>query len=301
MKKGLLALLILFAFADVFAQQDAQFIGYRQNGLVINPAYAGSREVGSLMAYYRTQWVNIDSAPKTFSTSIHGAVKNVGLGLWIENDRVNIHSRTYIMTSYAYRIKINKGKLSLGLQAGLMHNNSLLTEIENVAVGDNLLANDQSKWLPNFGLGVFYYTNRTYIGFSIPHLIESSLLDKDLTAENIWVRHYFATIGTVINAGSNLKLKPTALLKMVKNAPVSADIGLSFLFDNKFDVGVNYRWKESLDFLFSWQINRNLMFGYGFDFTLSSVSKPWYGGTHDVFVRYEFGFMKEKVVTPRYF
>jgi hypothetical protein len=56
---------------------------YLQNGLLINPAYAGSREALSFFASYRRQWVGIDKAPTYQSLSMHSLLKNnhVALGL----------------------------------------------------------------------------------------------------------------------------------------------------------------------------------------------------------------------------
>ncbi len=46
MKKLLvLSLLVIAAFTEDSAQQDAQFSQYMFNGIYINPAYAGYREV----------------------------------------------------------------------------------------------------------------------------------------------------------------------------------------------------------------------------------------------------------------
>jgi len=49
---------------------------YLQNGLLINPAYAGSR--GSLSAFlsYRMQWMGIPDAPVFQSVSLNTPMKN---------------------------------------------------------------------------------------------------------------------------------------------------------------------------------------------------------------------------------
>ena len=55
------ALLTLFIFAatGVFAQQDAMYSQYMFNGLAINPAYAGTRNVLSATGLFRRQWAQL--------------------------------------------------------------------------------------------------------------------------------------------------------------------------------------------------------------------------------------------------
>lgn len=302
-----LFIIICFAFVDLSAQQDAQFIGFRQNGLVYNPAYAGSRDVGSLMAYYRAQWINIDnSTPRTFSVSLHGPLmldnnpqfRNVGLGLWMQNDRVNIHNRTHINTSYSYKLQgIGNGTLSLGLQLGLMNISSKFSELANSDNGDLLISEDVNRWLGNFGAGAYYYTDNYFIGASIPHIIQNKLIENQEDA--VWKRHYYLTGGGVIPISRSLRLKPAVLLKKVNNSPLSVDLSCSVLLEERLSVGAALRWKESIDLYADYQVNRNLLIGYGFDFTTTKLAS--FGSSHDIYLRYEFGFRKERAVSPRFF
>ena len=66
-----------------FAQQDPQFSQYQFNQMVINPAYAGSRDALSAVVNVRQQWSGFDGAPRTQAFSLHGPLKKkrIGLGL----------------------------------------------------------------------------------------------------------------------------------------------------------------------------------------------------------------------------
>ena len=55
----------LFGLLGVSAQQDPQYTQYMYNTQVVNPGYAGSKEVLSFGALMRSQWVGLDGAPKT--------------------------------------------------------------------------------------------------------------------------------------------------------------------------------------------------------------------------------------------
>ena len=113
MKKIITCIILCLCFANVYAQQDAQYTQYMFNGLALNPAYAGSRDAISANLIYRSQWVNMDGSPKTFSASLHSPVgDNNGLGLMIESDKIGVHNRFSAYGSYAYRISVGE-ELSL--------------------------------------------------------------------------------------------------------------------------------------------------------------------------------------------
>ncbi|MBQ4805840.1 type IX secretion system membrane protein PorP/SprF, partial [Aquimarina sp. MMG015] len=53
------------------AQQDAQYTQYMYNTISVNPAYAGSRGVMSIMGLHRSQWVGLDGAPRTQTLTLN--------------------------------------------------------------------------------------------------------------------------------------------------------------------------------------------------------------------------------------
>ena len=69
-------ILYIIVFGSLFpdsaeAQQDPQYTQYMYNPLAINPAYTGSRDVLSVVGLYRSQWVGLEGAPRTFTVSAH--------------------------------------------------------------------------------------------------------------------------------------------------------------------------------------------------------------------------------------
>ena len=55
-KKALFSALTMLFCTEIFAQQESQYTQYMYNTMLFNPAYTGSREVGSLFGMFRTQW-----------------------------------------------------------------------------------------------------------------------------------------------------------------------------------------------------------------------------------------------------
>src|SRR5690349_24079150 len=99
------------------AQHSIVYSQYLFNGLLINPAYAGSHVQFSATLTYRNQWVNFDGAPETTTLGIHNSFRKgrVGAGLLVTSDRIGSYSNTGMFASYAYAIKVpSGGVLSMG-------------------------------------------------------------------------------------------------------------------------------------------------------------------------------------------
>ncbi|HRH39593.1 MAG TPA: PorP/SprF family type IX secretion system membrane protein, partial [Flavobacteriales bacterium] len=87
--------------AAVNAQHTPLTSQYMFNGLVINPAYAGSRDALTANMTHRQQWVGIDGAPVTQTASIHSPIgrTKMGLGLLLFNDRIGVSNETGLFSN----------------------------------------------------------------------------------------------------------------------------------------------------------------------------------------------------------
>jgi len=94
---------------------------YMFNGLVLNPAYAGSRDALSITTIGRYQWLDIDGAPTTAAFGIHGRVREkAGLGVWGEYDEIGVHTNARLFAAYSYTFLLSpKAKLAAGIQGGV--------------------------------------------------------------------------------------------------------------------------------------------------------------------------------------
>jgi hypothetical protein len=103
------------------AQQLPITTQYLFNGLLINPAYAGSRKALTANLTWRQQWAGFEGAPRTQVLSIHSPLpeKKLALGLLLINDRIGVAHETAVTSNYAYRIRLGRGQLAFGLGAGV--------------------------------------------------------------------------------------------------------------------------------------------------------------------------------------
>jgi len=121
--KKIFVVFILLCQVPAFAQQDPLFTQYMFNKLVVNPAYAGSRDQLTIDLLDRFQWVGIEGAPRTLTLGADLPLRNnkVGLGLYIYRDELGPTVDQGLMGTYAYHIKTMKGRFSFGLQVGVKY------------------------------------------------------------------------------------------------------------------------------------------------------------------------------------
>ncbi len=318
MKKLVITFIIVFGlliFSNTsYAQQDAQYTQYMYNTLSINPAYAGSRDVLSVLGLYRNQWFNnIEGAPNSYTFSMHSPVgRNVGLGLNIVRDEIFISNETYIDLAFSYTVNLSeKGKLNLGLKGGahLLDIDTARLNTGSFNGGDvDSQINIDNKFSPQFGLGAFYYTDKYYLGFSAPNVIETEHFDESTTIgsstnssatarEQI---NYYLIGGYVFEINPDLDLKPSGLLKAVEGAPLAVDLSLNALIKDKLTLGVAYRWSAALSAMAGFQLSDQLLLGIAYDRETTELNQ-FNSGSYEVFLRYELFKKEERMISPRFF
>lgn len=300
MKKITLAIVALIAMlGDVRAQQDPVFSQYMFNMLAINPAYAGSRDVASLNLMYRRQWLNLEGAPQTGMLTFDApfAKKNIGVGVQAYYDQVGIFKNIGGNLQFAYRLRLGKGILSFGAQGGIYQATADWTKVQT-ADPDLTFSKDFSGIVGNAGAGIYYNTDRWYIGASVPRILENKINDNSSTA--VTKRHYFLTGGVVIGISPSVKLKPSVLVRAVESGPLSFDANLNIWIVDRIGIGASYRYGDAVLGMLEIQASRNFRIGYAYDMALTSI-RGNSSGTHEAMLRYEFGWDKKKVYSPRYF
>jgi type IX secretion system PorP/SprF family membrane protein len=286
---------------------------YLQNGLIINPAYAGTR--GALCGFlsYRMQWMGTDGAPSIQSISLHTPMKNdkVALGLMAQFMKYGATRATSIYASYAYHIRLAKGKLSFGLKAGTDMSKTDYADIRETLThpADPVFStNDKPYILPNVGAGIYYFSERLFAGLSVP----SFLSYKKTGTGSVQAYHSFNEYDFVITAGGLitisqfLKFKPSVLVdySLQETKKLNQfDINGNFILADLIWLGGSWRTTEEVAVgILQVQINQQLMFGFSYDYPVGRMSyfKKGLSGSSEFILRYEFG-SKVSAANPRYF
>ncbi len=311
MKKIILFVSFFLFINTAFAQQDPEYTQYMYNMSVVNPAYAtGTQSILNLGTLYRRQWVGAVGAPKTLTLFGHMPLgKKVEVGLSVISDDIGDGAKkeNNFYADFAYVLQFEgKHKLSLGMKAGFT---SIATnfngfKLESGDVNTDLAFSENiNTTKPNVGVGAYYFTDKYYVGLSAPNLIPSKHIEKragisPVGTENI---HAFLTAGYVFELSDAFKLKPAFMTKFVEGAPLNFDLTANVLYNDKFELGVAYRFEDAVSALMNVQATKSIKIGYAYDYTLSNLSK-FNSGTHEVFVLFNLDFLgKGYDKSPRFF
>ncbi len=286
-------LVVIFAGSHgAEAQQRAVYSQYMFNGLILNPAYAGNQKQLVATGIYRKQWVNLEGAPTIQTLSVHSGFdkRKVGIGFNLSNDKIGVHNDLSFYGSYAYQLKVGKGNLAMGLQAGFNNLKSDFTKVNAKNGNDPLLNSVYNKFNPNFGTGLYYSTSTAYLGASVPFILNNTVLkETEVISEAKEARYYFVTGGKVFDLDAKIKLKPSFLVRIQEGAPVGFDVNTNFIFDKIVTLGASYRSGDAVVFLFNVQANENFGFGYAYDYTISGLN-PYTKGSHEIMMSYRINF-----------
>jgi type IX secretion system PorP/SprF family membrane protein len=298
-----LVLVFMFFSAVGFAQQDTQFTQYMYNTVNINPAYAGSRGVMSIFGLYRTQWVGLDGAPETSSFSVHTPIDftDLGVGVSLVNDKIGPTNENTLSGDLSYTIPTSEEfSLSFGLKVTANLFNLDITKLRQEDQGDPQFQDLNNKFSPNVGAGVYWHSDRAYLGFSVPSFIQTDRYsDEDVSIYKDKITYYFMG-GYVFDVDPYIKFKPAILTKVVNGSPLQVDLSANFMFDDKFMAGVAYRWSAAVSAMVGFQVTEGMYIGYAYDKETTKLSN-YNSGSHEIFLRYELFNRYSRVVSPRFF
>lgn len=287
------------------AQQDAQYTQYMYNTIEVNPAYAGSRGALSVFGLYRTQWIGLDGAPETSTFSVNTPLKNsdLGLGVSLVNDKIGPTVENTLSADLSYTIPTSESwNLSFGIKGTANLFNIDINKLSYEDQDDPQFQNLKNKFSPNVGAGIYYHSDRAYIGLSVPNFIETNRYDSDDVAIFKEKINYYLIAGYVFNLDrlEYIKFKPALMAKMVEGAPLQLDVSGNFMFNDKFVLGFAYRWSASVSAMAGFQVTKGMYIGYGYDHETTQLRK-YNSGSHEIFLRFEFFNNYNKMISPRFF
>lgn len=311
MRKLLLTVLTIASFTFAHAQQGVQYTAFMFNKLAFNPAYAGSHECPCVSAIHRSQWIAFPGAPNSQSANFHRPFLNnrVGFGLNLQRDQIGPTNSYWANMSYAYRVPLKKGKLSIGLSASMRSYNVDFTESTAINPNDVAVMNgNYNKILPNLGAGIYYLHDKFYAGLSVPYVVKNDLSFSQIVGNSdfaIEEPHYYGMFGLKLG-NEKIAVKPAAMIKYVNDAPLDLDLHASVIFYNTVGVGGTYRvggfdfsGGDSFDMLLHLNFNK-FKIGGSYDISLSEV-REFSSGTFEIFLEYCLKQSDNKLTNPRFF
>lgn len=284
----ILCSLILCGSQQLSAQQQPIFSSYLLNPFFYNPAVSGSENIHRLNVNYRDQWSGFEGAPKTFSASMYGSLKDRqkhGYGLMIVSDKIGLTARTGVYANYSYGIKLNKKtSLRLGISPGFLQYRVRLYDVRVFDGGDELLTgNILSENALDINAGFHLHNEKFFFGGSFSHVLGKT---ASFTTFNDQLRlHYNLMGGYEFKLNKKFDLQPIVVARYTQSAPVQADLTLRWVYMKNIWLSTSYRTSDAVSLGLGYIVKDRLWIGYTYDYTLTSI-RAYQSGSHEIGISY---------------
>ncbi len=262
-------------FVPANSQQQSIITQYFNNPLIINPAFAGTRNSLAIDLGIRQQWMGIDGAPQTYFALAHSPINRskISVGGSLMTDMAGPVTHHHLSFAYSYLARINRRAfVSFGLNTGLNTYSVGLNNLNIVNDNDPLFGQNISNAIkPTFGSGLVVFTPSWYVSFSVPQIpLNKISIDANTDAFSI-LRHYYVSAGYYFLIAEPLSLKLTWMGRFVDNGISNNDITGMFTIVDIINVGASYRLNTAGAIMLGAQINKNLGILYSYDFPLAGT------------------------------
>ena len=283
---------LLLSTAVLYAQQEVNYNLYRYNLNLINPAVTGTSGVFFANISLRSQWVGIKDAPETQALSI-GIPNNkhrLGTGISIINDKTFVENQTQVFTDFSYHLPLGEeNDLYLGLKAG---GTSISLQAENLKIygssqNDNYLTN-QSSFVPNIGVGVYFKRANFFASLSIPRLLSTERFryNNGQVSRATDRPHFFGSAGSQFNLSENWSFLPSIFFSHVRATPFNFMINSAFSYQQLIEFGLLYTKGGGIGGTVFFNLNSKFQLGYSYITSVVNQMTPFSKGTHEIVLKF---------------
>ena len=310
MKRYIVLLVGLMAVVTASAQFDPQMGQYMYMPTAYNPAAVGEGGLMKVAGAHRMQYVDITNAPMstwfTFCSPFVIGKTSHGAGVRFLNDRYGLFTTQSFYAQYAYRQKLGKGYLGIGVDLGFVNvgfkgdsiNLSQMGDDYHKANDDAVPTGSKSGMKFDMGIGLYYSTSVWWVGASYSHVTRPAIDWSDGTSGKQQVVTLFGTM--YVTGGYHFRLKNFREWVLTPSMMVmsdfrSWDINLTLMCDYKdrYRWGLGYRIAGSVNILLGIDIISGLQLGYSCELPTNKLLLESYG-SHEIYLAYGFDILKPK-------
>ncbi len=296
MKNFILFLSLLVLITTTQAQQLHFMSQYLQFNSMINPAAAGLANKNMVGVSYRSQWSSFPGNPRTYM--IYGDINlqklKAGIGTYLYRDETGPTSRTGIQFAYSkHIIALNeKDKFGIGIELRGLQYALDKSKVSTALGNDPALGGASSKFGFDAGTGVYFTNDKLSVGAAVSQLIQSKLQLADVPNAKLngrLYRHYNFNANYKIQTGDNIFLIPSALVRVIQNAPTEFEAGAKIDYQDKIWFAFIYRYQQLYSIQLGFKLAEKLNFAYSYDEYSTPISVYDGGsGAHEIGLRFDF-------------
>ncbi|PKH51213.1 hypothetical protein CXF68_11205 [Tenacibaculum sp. Bg11-29] len=280
-----LLLIILCNINNSLGQNTSDFSVFNHSLNIINPAFTGVNGKTQIASNYKKIWAGIEN-------SIHSSIisfsmptkKGIGIGVNVINDSFYLFNKSNISGNVSYKVKLNlENELLFGLKASLKFFSPNLNRIKTFEKNDPSFTKNIDIISPNISIGLAFKNERYFIHFSVLNILKEVKNNVKITETSNLMRANFG-MGIYHELNNNLGLTTTSLFRTMQGTPVSIDITSMLTVNNKYDIGLTYRYNAALMTNFLINTTNWLQLGYSYGIPINEIAKN-NNGTHEFFIR----------------
>jgi type IX secretion system PorP/SprF family membrane protein len=279
MKK--IGIILVFSFCSmvIHGQQENIFSQWCFNQNLVNPALSGIKNYQEFKLISRFQWVGFEGAPVSntlnYSTQIYSKrteylTPRHGISFQFDNDKIGSFGSNRILFGYAVHRNFTKDtRFSVGMRGGLTQlyfDNSNLNPLQP----DPSINRNKTLYLPNVSLGMWWNTEKYYVGFTLQQLMNSNW--ENIGSKSSYNTHLIFTTGTRFQMSRSLTFMPNLLISKTFSNPIRIDAIGYFDFNNQFKIGFGLRNNESIIGIFQVKLNHQFFIGYSIDYVTNGLN-----------------------------
>ena len=283
--------MMLLCTISIRAQYDASFSHYWAMEPSFNPGSVGKEDKLNVAGAYAIQLAGFEHNPNTMYVGadmpFYFLKTRQGAGIQLYNDNIGVFSHKRIALQYALQTRFLKGRLSLGVQLGLLSENLDGSKLELEDSSDPAFASSSVDGTGlDLGLGLYYTHRDWYVGASVLHL-NAPTVELGATNELEVSSTYYLTGGYNIRLRNPFLTIHTSVLGRTDGVGWRADVTgrLKYTHDKKvLYAGLSYSPTNSVTILLGGNFH-GIHLGYSYEVYTTAINIG--NGSHELFVGYQ--------------
>jgi type IX secretion system PorP/SprF family membrane protein len=290
LKKPFVCFLLVLTATVARAQQPFNYTQYMDNLTPLNPAFSLTQPGGSVNTMVRKQWVGVAGSPTSYLLNADVPLENINskLGIIASNDELAVEHLTEVNAFFAKAIKLGAtSSLAVSLNVGFDNYQANYSEAQTGS--DPAFANNIHSIQPNVGFGVMLYSDKYYLGLSVPELNVRNLGTASQQNTVDFRNHYYFAAGLTTKLNDDYELKYAGLAAFSSGIPAVADVSAIFNIRRTVGFGFDYRTDNEIAGIISINVDQ-FHLGYSYQVGTTSANIGGIGNaTNEVTLGFRFG------------